>query len=101
MVSNDRDLGYNTVSTLANLPVDKRLVIATLSGSTNLTLSGSLKDGEELHIIINASSSFTQPLPSSSMTCDQDSMSLSSGNGAGEINILYANSRYYVSSKAN
>ena len=51
--------GHNSATTLSNIPNDKRLVIATISGdvsANDFSISGnSLNDGYEIHIIVNNS----------------------------------------------
>ncbi len=86
--------GYNEVSTLTSIPIDKKLVIATISENATLTLSDTLSEGKELHVIINNSSSsniITITLPDES-TLDIDSSSY------GEVNIIYINGTYYIKS---
>lgn len=58
--------GYNSVTTLTNLPSNKRLVIANVSGATNISVANNgLKIGQELYISVMPSSTFTQNIPSS------------------------------------
>lgn len=58
--------GSNTVTTLANIPTNKRLVKATLSSASNLSINESaraLNVGEEIYLDCNPTASFTQPIP--------------------------------------
>jgi hypothetical protein len=92
--------GHNTVSTLANIPTTKRLVIATIStSSNNLTVSGnSLTDGYEIHIIVrnNGSSAATVTLPNSGDYVKVgDDISIDAGS-IGEINIISDGTNKYV-----
>lgn len=58
--------GSNAVTTLANIPTNKRLVKATLSSASNLSINESaraLNVGEEIYLNCNPTASFTQPIP--------------------------------------
>lgn len=93
-------VGHNTVNTLANIQTNKRLVIATITSSTNeLSLSeNSLPDGYEIHIIVtnNGANDATITLPSSGGYISVGgSISIASG-ATGEINIISDGSNLYV-----
>lgn len=58
--------GSNAVTTLVNIPTSKRLVKATLSSASNLSINESaraLNVGEEIYLDCNPTASFTQPIP--------------------------------------
>lgn len=58
--------GSNSVTTLVNIPTSKRLVKATLSSTSNLSINESaraLNVGEEIYLDCNPTASFTQPIP--------------------------------------
>ena len=58
--------GSNAVTTLVNIPTNKRLVKATLSSASNLSINESaraLNVGEEIYLDCNPTASFTQPIP--------------------------------------
>lgn len=58
--------GSNSVTTLVNIPTSKRLVKATLSSASNLSINESaraLNVGEEIYLDCNPTASFTQPIP--------------------------------------
>lgn len=58
--------GSNAVTTLANIPTNKRLIKATLSSASNLSINESaraLNVGEEIYLDCNPTASFTQPIP--------------------------------------
>lgn len=59
--------GINSVTTLANLPITKRSIVATVTAATSLSLASDLELGQELYIRIynNGSSAITQPIPNS------------------------------------
>jgi prophage DNA circulation protein len=91
--------GHNTVTTLANVPITKRLVIATVSANASLSLASSgLTDGYELHIIVknNRSSVITVSLPTASpYVAVVDSIKIASGK-VGEINVISDGTSLYV-----
>lgn len=88
----ERLSGANTVTTLTNLPIDKQLVIATLSSASNITLSSPLSVGQLLHIVIKPTAEISsQPIP---WMTDTPSLSIPSGKTA-EIDILCVGSGEY------
>ena len=95
-----RDKGANTVTTLASLPITKRLVTATVTTATTISLASELAIGDELHIIVynNSASTITQTLPNtgSFISLSGTSISIPAG-GRVEINILcYATTSYII-----
>ena len=60
-----RDKGVNNVTTLASLPISKRLVYATVTAATSISLSSAMEIGDELHIVVfnSSASAVTQVLP--------------------------------------
>lgn len=84
--------GYNTVNTVESIPVDKRLVVASIDTSTALTYANSLTDGQELHVIINntGSDEIFVSLPNTSKE-----VTIEAGE-YGEVNVLYINGSYYI-----
>lgn len=92
--------GHNNVTSLANIPTTKRLVIATIDGSTNeLSLSGNtLTDGYEIHVIVknNGSADVTVTLPSDGgYVTVGDTIKITAGH-TGEINIISDGTSLYV-----
>jgi hypothetical protein len=86
-----RDKGANTVSTLASLPVTKRLVVATVTAATSLSLTAGMEVGDELHIVVynNSASAITQSLPNSGSFTSLSGASINiPAAGRIEINIL-------------
>ena len=61
----NRLIGVNTVTTLANLPISKRSITATLSAATTLSVASGMQVGEELMIRCVPSAAFTQAIPNS------------------------------------
>lgn len=96
----DRNAGVSNVTTLASLPISKRLVFATVSAATTISLASALSIGNELHIIVynNSASAITQTLPNtgSFISLSGTSISIPAG-GRIEINILcYASTSYLI-----
>lgn len=88
--------GVNTVTTLASLPVTKRLITASLSSATSLSLAEDLSVGEELIIRCVPSSSFTQPIPNSGYFSSMSGTSVSATSGTPfEISIVCYKTSYY------
>ncbi len=92
--------GHNTVTSLANIPTDKRLVIATINSSSNeLSLSGNtLTDGYEIHVIVknNGSAEAAVSLPSSGGYVTVGDTIKVAANSTGEINIISDGTSLYV-----
>ena len=92
--------GHNNVDTLASIPTDKRLVIATITASTNtLSLSNnSLTDGYEIHVIVknNGEEAATVTLPDSGgYVSVGEAINIAAGS-TGEINIISDGTNLYV-----
>lgn len=97
----NRLIGVNTVTTLANLPISKRSITATLSSATTLSVASGMQVGEELMIRCVPSAAFTQAIPNSG---DYVSMSgtsiITTANKPFEINIwCYASGKYSIAVK--
>ena len=75
----DTITGINTVTTLANLPITKRSIVATVTAATSLSLASNLEVGQELYIRIynNSSSAITQPIPNSGNFVSMNGISVS------------------------
>ena len=98
----DRNTGYNSATTLASLPVTKRLVLATLSKATNISLSGNMEVGQELYIVITTTGTFSQPIPSTGYWTAVGESPIQVTNGMRtEISILCTAPGYYsISAKS-
>lgn len=96
-----RCIGVNTVTTLANLPVDKRSITATLSAATTLSVQSGMQIGEELMIRCVPSAAFTQAIPNSGDYVSMSGTSISTtANKPFEINIwCYASGKYSIAVK--
>lgn len=93
--------GSCAVTTLTSLPITKRLIVASLSTATDISLASALAIGQELLIRCTPSVAFTQPLPSSNgWSClDGSSIDLIVGKVT-EISILcYATDSYSIAIK--
>lgn len=87
----NRDKGVSNVSTLVSIPTTKRLVYATVTAATTLSLSTDLEVGDELHIVVynNSASAITQSLPNSASFTSLSGASINiPAAGRVEINIL-------------
>lgn len=101
--------GYNSVTTLASVPITKRVVLATLTTGSTLSLASTLANGREIYIkcLNSSASTITITLPTTSpfeskkpaTTTDKSSISLPAGTKC-EISILAINSVYYIKTDA-
>ena len=87
--------GYNVVNTLTDIPVDRQLVVASISESATLSLAEDMTDGRELLVIINntSDSAITVTLP------DSSTLEIAGGSHS-EVSIIYAAGVYYFKSSA-
>lgn len=84
--------GSNAVTTLVNIPTSKRLVKATLSSASNLSINESaraLNVGEEIYLNCNPTASFTQPIPTTGSFRSMSGSSITTTSGVPfEMSIL-------------
>ena len=84
--------GSNAVTTLANIPTNKRLIRATLSYASNLSINESaraLNVGEEIYLDCNPTASFTQPIPTAGSFRSMSGRSITTTSGVPfEMSIL-------------
>lgn len=97
----NRLIGVNTVTTLANLPISKRSITATLSAATTLSVQSGMQIGEELMIGCVPSAAFTQAIPNSGDYVSMSGTSITTtANKPFEINIwCYASGKYSIAVK--
>lgn len=97
----NRLIGVNTVTTLANLPISKRSITATLSSATTLSVQSGMQIGEELMIRCVPSAAFTQAIPNSGAYVSMSGTSITTtANKSFEINIwCYASGKYSIAVK--
>lgn len=97
----NRLIGVNTVTTLANLPISKRSITATLSSATTLSVQSGMQIGEELMIRCVPSAAFTQAIPNSGAYVSMSGTSITTtANKPFEINIwCYASGEYSIAVK--
>lgn len=97
----NRLIGVNTVTTLANLPISKRSITATLSAATALSVASGMQIGEELMIRCVPSAAFTQAIPNSGAYVSMSGTSITTtANKPFEINIwCYASGKYSIAVK--
>lgn len=93
--------GNNKVTTLSNLPINKGIVVATLSANTEISLSTDMQVGSSILIICNPTATFEQTLPDDSTFTSMDGTTLSMESGKlAEINIVcYDTQKYSISCK--
>lgn len=88
----DFGTGSNAVTTLVNIPTSKRLVKATLSSASNLSINESartLNVGEEIYLDCNPTASFTQPIPTTGSFRSMSGSSITTTSGVPfEVSIL-------------
>ena len=93
--------GSKSISSVAAIPIDKRLVIATIATSESFALLKVPTSGREIHIIINNSSTsaITIALPNTgNYVCMTDTaLSLDAGAYA-EVNVISDGSKMYIRS---
>lgn len=84
--------GSNAVTTLVNIPTNKRLVKATLSSASSLSINESaraLNVGEEIYLDCNPTASFTQPIPTTGSFRSMSGSSITTTSGVPfEMSIL-------------
>lgn len=84
--------GSNAVTTLANIPTNKRLIKATLSSASNLSINESaraLNVGEEIYLDCNPTACFTQPIPTTGSFRSMSGSSITTTSGVPfEMSIL-------------
>lgn len=97
----NRLIGVNTVTTLANLPISKRSITATLSAAATLSVQSGMQVGEELMIRCVPSAAFTQAIPNSGDYVSMSGTSITTtANKPFEINIwCYASGKYSIAVK--
>lgn len=97
----NRLIGVNTVTTLANLPISKRSITATLSAATTLSVASGMQVGEELMVRCVPSAAFTQAIPNSGAYVSMSGTSITTtANKPFEINIwCYASGKYSIAVK--
>lgn len=97
----NRLIGVNTVTTLADLPISKRSITATLSAATTLSVASGMQIGEELMIRCVPSAAFTQAIPNSGAYVSMSGTSITTtANKPFEINIwCYASGKYSIAVK--
>ena len=85
---------------MTSLPISKRLVYATVTSATSLSLSSALEIGDELHIVVynSSASAVTQVLPNTGAFVSMSSSSiLIPAAGYVEINIIcHATGSYII-----
>ena len=92
--------GVSTVASVTNVPISKRLVIASISTNQSLTLIGIPKAGREIHMLVHNTSptQITLSIPNSGNyvnTQNSNAMTINSGS-YGEINLISDGGKVYI-----
>ena len=91
--------GHNTVSSVAGIPVSKRLVIATISNNGSFTLASTPADGREIHVIVHNTNSsdieITMPSGSNYVKMSGDTLTVA-GNSYADINVISDGTNMYI-----
>ena len=91
--------GHNAVSSVAGIPVSKRLVIATISNNGSFTLASTPADGHEIHVIVHNTSSsdieITMPSGSNYVKMSGDTLTVA-GNSYADINVISDGTNMYI-----
>lgn len=93
--------GRNTATSIASIPVSKRLCVATISANGSFSLASVPTAGREIHVIVKNSSTsdITITLPNSGnyVTMDSEATSLTvKGSGYADINAISDGSKVYI-----
>ena len=91
--------GHNAVSSVAGIPVSKRLVIATISNNGSFTLASTPADGHEIHVIVHNTNSsdieITMPSGSNYVKMSGDTLTVA-GNSYADINVISDGTNMYI-----
>lgn len=94
-------IGGTTATSVSNLPITHRLVVASISSSSSLSLNGVPQIGNEIHVLIKnvGSSKITITIPNSGVyvNCGKDTIDIESGK-VGEVNAVSDGTKVYLRS---
>lgn len=93
--------GSNTATSVASIPVSKRLVVATVSASASFSLASVPAAGREIHVIINNSSTsdISIALPNSgNYICLVDTALAIKAGSYAEVNVISDGTKMYIRS---
>lgn len=92
--------GHNTVTSISNLPINKRFVLATISANGSLSIESGKKieDGKELHVIVYNSSAadVVVTIPTAAPFVNMSGDLTIKATSRADINILSDGTNYYV-----
>ena len=91
--------GVNNVTSIASLPISKRLVVCTLSANGTLSMSSTPSAGNEVHVMVNNTSAadITVTIPTASPYVDFTGGTVTvPASGWAEINIISDGTNLYV-----
>lgn len=91
--------GHNSVSSIANIPVTKRLVIATITANGSFSLASTPADGREIHVIVHNTSGsdieITMPSGSNYVKMSGDTLPVA-GSSYADINVISDGTNMYI-----
>lgn len=89
----------STVTTVSNIPTDKRLVIAEITASESFSLAETLESGKEIHVIVKntGAETLTVTLPNDGgYVCFVDSALSIDADSYAEINVVSDGENMYI-----
>lgn len=89
---NPNPIGVINVTSLANLPVDSKLIIANITSDQSLSI-GSMNPGQEVQIIVSGSGKVTIPSSDEYVNMSDDVLVV---DGFAEINIISDGIKKYI-----
>ena len=91
--------GHNAVSSVTDIPVSKRLAIATISNDGSFTLASTPADGREIHVIVHNTSGsdieITMPSGSNYVNMSGDTLTVA-GSSYADINVISDGTKMYI-----
>ena len=91
--------GHNAVSSVASIPVSKRLAIATIRNNGSFTLASTPADGREIHVIVHNTSGsdieITMPSGSNYVKMSGDTLTVAASSYA-DINVISDGTKMYI-----
>ena len=91
--------GHNAVSSVTDIPISKRLAIATISSHDSLTLAATPPDGREIHVIVNNTADrdilITMPSGSNYVKMSGDTLTVPALSYT-DINVISDGNKMYI-----
>lgn len=93
--------GVNTINSISNIAIDKKLVVAVISASASFSLASTPPAGREIHTVVmnGGNSDITITLPNYGLYVNLGNDTITVGaNSYGEINCISSGTRIYIRS---